>query len=38
MGGYALLMPANKNFSPIRVDENNQFAIWGIVRYLVKKM
>lgn len=38
MGDYALLMPANKNFSPIRVDENNQFAIWGIVKYLIKKM
>ena len=38
MGDYALLMPANKAFQPIRVDENNQFAIWGIVRYLIKKM
>jgi len=38
MGDHGLLMPANKNFKPIRVDENNQFAIWGIVRYLIKKM
>ena len=38
MGDYALLMPANKDFQPIRVDENNQFAIWGIVKYLIKKM
>ena len=38
MGDYALLMPANKNFKPIRVDADNQFAIWGVVRDLVKKV
>ena len=38
MGDYALLMPANKDYKPIRVDADNQFAIWGVVRYLVKKV
>ena len=37
-GDYALLMPANKDFKPIRVDADNQFAVWGVVRYLIKKM
>lgn len=38
MGTYALLVPANPDYSPIRVDADNQFAIWGVVRYLVKKV
>ena len=38
MGDYALLMPANKDFKPIRVDADNQFAVWGVVKYLIKKM
>ncbi len=37
-GDYALLMPANKAFKPIRVDADNQFAVWGVVKYLIKKM
>ena len=37
-GDYALLMPANKDFKPIRVDADNQFAVWGVVKYLIKKM
>ena len=38
MGDYALLMPANRDFRPIRVDADNHFEIWGVVRYLIKKM
>lgn len=38
MGNYALLMPANKDYKPIRVDADNQFAVWGVVRYLIKKV
>jgi len=38
MGTYALLVPANPDYSPIRVDADNQFAIWGVVRYLIKKV
>jgi DNA polymerase V len=38
MGGYALLVPANKDYKPIRVDADNQFAVWGVVKYLIKKV
>ena len=37
-GDYALLVPANKKYKPIRVNADNQFAIWGVVRYLIKKV
>ncbi len=32
-----VLIPANKKFKEIRVNSNNEFLIWGIVRYLIKK-
>lgn len=32
------LMPENKNYEPIKVDENNHFLIWGIVTYVIKKL
>jgi len=38
MGDYALLIPANKDYKPIRVDADNQFAVWGVVKYLIKKV
>ncbi|MBP3420145.1 MAG: translesion error-prone DNA polymerase V autoproteolytic subunit [Marinifilaceae bacterium] len=38
MGDHALLMPANKEFKPIVVNRENDFQIWGIVRYLIKKV
>ncbi len=38
MGDYALLVPANPKYQPIRVDEDNDFQIWGIVRYVIKKV
>lgn len=37
-GAYGLLVPANKNFTPIRVDSDNDFSIWGVVRYIIKKV
>ncbi len=37
-GDYGLLIPANKSYAPIRVSADNDFMIWGIVRYLIKKM
>jgi DNA polymerase V len=30
------LMPANENFKPIKVSENNHFLIWGIVIHVIK--
>jgi DNA polymerase V len=31
------LMPANPRFSPIRVTVENDFCVWGIVTYVIKK-
>lgn len=35
---HALLVPANKEFTPIKVTAENDFCIWGIVTYLIKKV
>ena len=35
---HALLVPANKEFTPIKVTAENNFCIWGIVTYLIKKV
>lgn len=32
------LIPANENYAPIRVTEDNDFRIWGVVLYVIKKM
>lgn len=32
------LMPANPDYTPIRVTEHNQFTVWGVVQYLIKKV
>ncbi len=37
-GSYGLLVPANKNYKPIRVTEDNEFTIWGVVRYVIKRV
>ncbi len=34
----ALLIPANKNFEPIVVTADNEFQVWGVVTYIIKKM
>lgn len=31
------LIPANPNYKPIKVTEENDFLIWGIVTYVIKK-
>ena len=36
--GYALLIPANKDFSPIKVTADNDFCIWGVVTYIIRKV
>ncbi|HBI00665.1 MAG TPA: translesion error-prone DNA polymerase V autoproteolytic subunit [Flavobacterium sp.] len=33
-----LLMPENKSFEPIKITEENQLIIWGIVTYVIKKV
>ncbi len=30
------LMPANENYSPIKVTGDNDFAVWGIVTHVIK--
>lgn len=37
-GDHALLVPANKNYKPIRITADNDFMIWGVVRYVIKKV
>lgn len=32
------LMPENSTYSPIKVTEENELIIWGIVTYVIKKM
>lgn len=34
----AWLIPANKKYKPIRITEDNDFMIWGVVRYVIKKV
>lgn len=35
---YGLLVPANSDFRPIKVTADNNFIIWGIVTYIIKKV
>ena len=30
------LIPENKDFEPIKITEDNQFIVWGIVTYVIK--
>ena len=32
-----MLMPANPDYQPILVKEEDDFAVWGIVTYIIKK-
>jgi len=32
------LLPANDDFEPIRVTADNDFIVWGIVSYVIKKV
>lgn len=34
---YALLVPSNPDYQPIKVTKDDEFTIWGIVMYTVKK-
>ena len=34
-GTFGWLIPWNKVYSPIRVDETNCFMIWGVVTYVI---
>ena len=32
------LMPENSDFKPIKITEENDFCVWGIVTYVIKKL
>ena len=32
------LMPANKQYPPIHITEENNFIVWGIVTFVIKKV
>ncbi len=32
------LIPANSNYKPLKITKENNFQIWGVVKYLIKKM
>ena len=36
--GEVWLVPANSDFRPVRVTEDNDFTVWGIVTYIIKDM
>ncbi|RBA28416.1 LexA family protein [Flavobacterium tibetense] len=33
-----LLLPENSNYKPIEVSKENEFVVWGIVTYVIKKL
>ena len=35
--GYIELRPANRDFRPIRIDEDDNFEVWGVVVWTIKK-
>jgi DNA polymerase V len=37
-GDTCYLIPENEDYEPIPVGEDNDFMIWGIVTYVIKKM
>lgn len=34
--GYIELRPANKKYTPIRIDESDSFEVWGVVVWTIK--
>ena len=35
--GYIELKPANPNYSPIRIDVEDNFRVWGVVVWTIKQ-
>ncbi len=35
--GWIELKPANKHFKPIRIDDTDNFMVWGVVIYTIKQ-
>lgn len=36
--GGVCLMPANPQYKPLRISEENDFTVWGIVTFVIKKL
>lgn len=36
--GKIVLMPANKRYKPIEISSDDEFSIWGVVTYAIKKI
>jgi DNA polymerase V len=36
--GMYWLLPENESYSPIRIDENIDFVVWGVVTYVIHKL
>ena len=34
----AWLVPANEEFQPIKITGENDFRVWGVVTYVIKKL
>lgn len=34
---HTLLIAANPKYKPIRITQENEFAIWGVVTYIIKR-
>lgn len=35
---YALLVPANSHYRPIRVDADNDLVFWGVVKFVIRRL
>lgn len=35
--GRVFLYPENENYKPIRIEEENDFRVWGVVTYVIHK-
>ena len=35
---YGLLVPANKEYKPIKITSENDFIIWGVVTFVIKRV
>ena len=36
--GYIELQPANPDYSPIRIDSTDNFRVWGVVVWIIKRL
>lgn len=36
--GRIVLMPANKRYKPIKISRDDEFSVWGVVTYAIKKI